>query len=60
MEAASTSLEKAVCEIEAGSDRTELAAEHLRHAIRRLDALVGRLDVETVLGEIFSRFCLGK
>jgi len=60
MEAARASLDMAVSEIEAGSDRTELAAEHLRHAIRRLDALVGRLDVETVLGEIFSRFCLGK
>lgn len=47
-------------EVQAGPDRTELAAEHLRSAIRRLDSLIGRIDVEMVLGEIFSRFCLGK
>lgn len=60
MEAAVSALDSAISELEAGSDRTELAAEHLRHAIRRLDSLVGRLDVEAVLGEIFARFCLGK
>lgn len=60
MEGAIASLEAAISEVEAGSDRTELAAEHLRHAIRRLDTLIGRMDVEAVLGEIFSRFCLGK
>jgi len=53
-------LETGLDEIEAGPDRTELAAEHLRIAIRRLDSLIGRIDVEMVLGEIFSRFCLGK
>ena len=50
----------AVFEVKAGADRTELAAEHLRVALRKLDALIGRVDVEMVLGEIFSRFCLGK
>jgi tRNA modification GTPase len=60
MEAAVASLETALIEVEAGSDRTEIVAEHLRHAIRRLDSLIGRLDVEMILGEIFSRFCLGK
>jgi tRNA modification GTPase len=60
MEVAVGSLEAAHFEVEAGSDRTEIVAEHLRHAIRRLDSLIGRLDVEMVLGEIFSRFCLGK
>lgn len=53
-------LDAALIEVEAGPDRTELAAEHLRSAIRRLDSLIGRIDVEMVLGEIFSRFCLGK
>lgn len=60
MEAAVTYLDEAIIEIEAVQDRTELAAEHLRSAIRRLDSLIGRLDVEMILGEIFSRFCLGK
>lgn len=38
----------------------ELAAEDLRRAIRALDALVGRVDVEDLLGEIFASFCIGK
>jgi tRNA modification GTPase len=38
----------------------ELLAEDLRQAIRALEKLVGRIDVEDVLGEIFSRFCIGK
>lgn len=43
-----------------GSDRAELAAEDLRTAVRALDALVGRVDVEDLLDEIFSSFCIGK
>ena len=38
----------------------ELAAEELREALRRLEALMGRIDVEEVLGDIFARFCIGK
>ncbi|WPY93695.1 tRNA uridine-5-carboxymethylaminomethyl(34) synthesis GTPase MnmE [Limimaricola variabilis] len=38
----------------------DLAAEELRLAVRALDSLVGRVDVEHVLGEIFSSFCIGK
>lgn len=53
-------LEMAEVEIAAGSHRTELAAENLRAAIRSLDALVGRVDVENLLDEIFSSFCIGK
>lgn len=40
--------------------RVELAAEHLRQAVRALDALVGRVDVDDLLGEIFASFCIGK
>ncbi len=29
-------------------------------AIRALDSLVGRVDVEDLLDEIFSSFCIGK
>ncbi|MDJ0628501.1 MAG: tRNA uridine-5-carboxymethylaminomethyl(34) synthesis GTPase MnmE [Rhodobacter sp.] len=43
-----------------GSDRIEFAAEHLRLAIRSLDSLVGKVDIEHILDEIFARFCLGK
>jgi tRNA modification GTPase len=38
----------------------EIAAERVRAATRALDGLVGRVDVEEVLGAIFARFCIGK
>ncbi len=38
----------------------DLLAEELRSAIRAVDSLVGRVDVEAVLGEIFASFCIGK
>ena len=43
-----------------GSGRIELVAAELWTAIRALDVLVGRLDVENLLDEIFSSFCIGK
>jgi tRNA modification GTPase len=43
-----------------GPEHVELASEDLRQAIRALDSLVGRVDVEHVLDEIFASFCLGK
>jgi tRNA modification GTPase len=53
-------LESARLEVQHGPDRAELAAEELRTALRSLDSLVGRVDVEDILDEIFSSFCLGK
>jgi tRNA modification GTPase len=41
-------------------DNSELASEDLHQAIRALDSLIGRVDVEHVLDEIFASFCLGK
>ncbi len=38
----------------------ELAAEDLRLASRYLSVITGKIDVESVLGEIFSNFCIGK
>lgn len=38
----------------------ELAAEELRLATRALEMLLGRVDVEVLLGEIFASFCIGK
>lgn len=38
----------------------ELVAESIRVATLALDSLIGRVDIETVLGSIFARFCIGK
>lgn len=44
--------------------KAELGAEHvaedIRIALRALDSLVGRVDVEDLLDEIFTSFCIGK
>ena len=50
----------AEAELRRGMDRAELAAEQLRRGIAALDSLVGRVDVEHILDEIFASFCLGK
>jgi tRNA modification GTPase len=60
MERAIGALESARKQVEDGSERVELAAEELRRAIRALDSLVGRVDVEDLLDEIFASFCIGK
>lgn len=44
----------------AGDDSYDLAAEEIRSSLVRLDALVGRVDVDDYLDVIFSSFCLGK
>ena len=38
----------------------ELIAVELRHSLRSLEIMVGRIDVESLLDEIFSSFCIGK
>ncbi|WP_298851375.1 tRNA uridine-5-carboxymethylaminomethyl(34) synthesis GTPase MnmE [uncultured Ruegeria sp.] len=57
---AAEALNAAIRVLESGSDLYDIAAEELRTAIRALESLVGRIDVETLLDEIFSSFCLGK
>ena len=58
MEAALEALEMASNRIKVSG--AELVAEELRQAGRALDVLVGRVDVENLLDEIFSSFCIGK
>jgi len=60
IERAIGAMESAQVEIQKGAARAELAAADLRIAIRALEALVGRVDVENLLDEIFSSFCIGK
>jgi tRNA modification GTPase len=56
--------EEALKQIEANftrpDDAPEIIAEDLRRAARALERIAGRIDVEEVLGEIFSRLCIGK
>lgn len=41
-------------------DRPELFAEDLRLAQRELNSITGEFSADDLLGEIFSRFCIGK
>ena len=38
----------------------EIISEHLRQANRSLERIIGNIDVEEILGNIFSNFCIGK
>jgi tRNA modification GTPase len=38
----------------------ELASQELYFALSELDFVFGKIDIESVLDEIFSSFCLGK
>ncbi len=42
------------------SDDFDKAAEDLRLATRHLGIIVGKVDVEEILGSIFNDFCIGK
>jgi tRNA modification GTPase len=37
-----------------------IAAVHLRSAVNELETLVGVVDIDDVLGRVFSTFCVGK
>jgi tRNA modification GTPase len=58
--AAIAALAESRAEVVRRDSRVELAAEHLRRAVAALDALIGRVDVDDLLGEIFASFCIGK
>ena len=60
VEAAIRALESAELRVRDAEQSEELAAEDLRQAVLSLDALVGRVDVEDLLEEVFSSFCIGK
>ena len=60
MRSSSASLDAELLALDGGEAATDIAAEEVHAAVRALDSLVGRIGVETVLGEIFASFCLGK
>ena len=41
-------------------ERMDIAADQLRLAIRQLGKITGRVDIEDILGVVFSSFCIGK
>jgi tRNA modification GTPase len=57
VEEARAALLRAIPALEVGP---ELAAEDARVAADQIGRLTGRIDVEDLLGEIFSSFCIGK
>lgn len=57
---AMTSLNAALELIYQDTGASELVAAELLAARRSLEVLMGRIDVEMLLGEIFSSFCIGK
>jgi len=57
VEEARAALLRAIPALDAGA---ELAAEDARVAADQIGRLTGRIDVEDLLGEIFSSFCIGK
>jgi tRNA modification GTPase len=46
--------------LSSGPDKYDIAAFSVRRGISSLESVVGRVDVEHLLDEIFSSFCLGK
>jgi tRNA modification GTPase len=46
--------------LEGDVDAIELRAEDVRRAAHAIGRITGRVDVEDVLDQVFSRFCIGK
>ncbi|WP_323767786.1 tRNA uridine-5-carboxymethylaminomethyl(34) synthesis GTPase MnmE [Antarctobacter sp.] len=53
-------LEKARDLLDDGLDLYDITSEEVRIALRALERLIGHVDVEHVLDQIFSSFCIGK
>ena len=60
MTRAIVSLDVALELVRTGQTQYDIAAEEIRSAIRALESLIGSVDVENLLDEIFSSFCVGK
>lgn len=57
---ASTELVRAYEFVTEGAEMYDVACEHLRRGALELESLLGYVDVEDLLDEVFSSFCLGK
>ena len=57
--AAIEALDEAISELE-GPGRHEIAAEEVKQAVGHLESLLGEVDIEHVLDDLFSGLCIGK
>ncbi len=57
---AAGALRLALAALDSSAGASEIVALELRSAIHALEVMVGRIGVETLLGEIFASFCIGK
>lgn len=53
-------IDEVLVRVSGSAEMTEVLAEDVRFAIRSVESIVGRVDVEDLLGEIFESFCIGK
>lgn len=60
MQVATSGLESARERMGQAQSMPELVAADIRASMRALEVMVGRIDVENLLDEIFSSFCIGK
>ena len=60
MTVASASLREAIEMLRHGDDRIDVVSEELRIAMSAMDSLIGVVDVEDILDDVFGHFCLGK
>ena len=60
METALDAITKAIDPVAQGDYIPELVAADIRAGIAALESLIGKIDVEDLLGDIFSNFCIGK
>ena len=60
MQQAEAALTEAIEKLRGGAYVAELVAADIRSAMTALDALIGKVDVEDLLGDIFASFCIGK
>jgi tRNA modification GTPase len=60
MQGAVEGINAALEKLSGPSGGEDLIAQDIREAVLKLDSVIGRVDVEHVLDEIFASFCLGK
>lgn len=60
MQNAESALSLAIEKLRSAEYIPELVAADIRHGMSALDSLIGKVDVEDLLGDIFASFCIGK